>query len=261
MIRRLNYTGRRKIPRENIQISLYRNSGGEEFDAVIHVSGLELPNAARVFVEAYHQSDWVRFDYGTVASPAIPADRRLTSFYEGARILFRVKVVSGGEDGGKILAEADRLVPFSADDARNRDPLLPVRTVGNMGNQIWRIVWNGGPVLELNKTEPECKHLLTADSRFKWLVLPEILRSILTRILIERLDEEDEPTEASPGKRWLEFAESLHPEPPPQEEARDAEIIEKWVDEVVASFCSRHRALDHWRISVHPEQDLFSSKS
>lgn len=260
MIRRLNYTGRRKIPRENIHITLFRNNGVDEFDAVICTAGLDLPDTARVFVEAHHKSDWVRFDFGTVAVPAIPADRKLAKFYDGARILFRVKVVSAGEDSGKILAEVDRLTPLSPDDNRDREPLLPVRLVGSLGDQVWRVVWNGGPVLELNKNEPECKHLLTADSRFKWLVLPEVLRSILTRVLNEEMDE-DEPGEGGPGQRWLDFAASIHPEPPPPSEARDAEIIEHWVDDVVAAFCRRHRAFEHWRSAIHPSDDLFSGQS
>jgi hypothetical protein len=260
MIRRLNYTGRRKIPRENIHITLFRTNGEDEFDAAIRLADLELPETARVFVEAYHKSDWMRFDFGTLSSPSIPKDRRLTVFYEGARILFRVKVVARAEESGKILAEADRLTPLSRTDAREREPLLPVRLVGNLGDQLWRITWSGGPVLELNKNEPECKHLLTADSRFKWLVLPEVLRSILTRILNESMDEEDDPGETGPGNRWLAFAASVHPEPPPPSEARDAEIIEKWTDEVVSAFCRRHRAFDHWRAAIHPNDDLFSGQ-
>jgi hypothetical protein len=260
MIRRLNYTGRRKIPRENIRIALFRNNGVDEFDAVITTAGLDLPDSARVFVEAHHKSDWMRFDFGTVAVPAIPSDRRLTIFYEGARILFRVKVVSAGEDSGKILAEVDRLTPISASDDRDREPLLPVRLVGNLEHQIWRVTWNGGPVLELNKNEPECKHLLTADSRFKWLILPEVLRTVLARVLAEEMDEESEPGEGGPGQRWLDFAASVYPEPPPAAEARDEEIIDRWVDEVVAAFCRRHRAFDHWRSAIHPNDDLFTGQ-
>ncbi|MGD0814401.1 MAG: hypothetical protein ABSA83_12415 [Verrucomicrobiota bacterium] len=221
---------------------------------------MELPGSAKVYVEAYHKSDWMRFDFGTVAAPAIPSDRRLTAFYDGARILFRVKVVSTGDDSGKILAETDRLTPLAPDNDRDHDPLLNVRVVGNLGHQVWRVTWNGGPVLELNKNEPECKHLLTTDSRFKWLILPEVLRTILTRVLTEEMDEDDEAGDGGPGKRWLEYAVSVHPEPPPNPDARDPEIIEKWVDEVVASFCRRHRAFDHWRAAIHPNDELFSSQ-
>ena len=38
MIRRLNYTGRRKIPRESIHVTLYRDGGVDEFDAVIRAA-------------------------------------------------------------------------------------------------------------------------------------------------------------------------------------------------------------------------------
>jgi hypothetical protein len=255
MIRRLNYTGRRKIPRELIRISLYRNGGVDEFDAFIRTDGLELPSSARVFVEAYYKSDWMRFDFGRVGAPALPSDRRLTAFYEGARVLFRVKIVSADSDAGKILAEVDRLLPLSQDEDSDRDPLLPVRIVGGMGEQIWRVTWENGPVLELTKSEPEIKHLLTADPRFKWLVLPEMLRTILTRLLAEEMDEDDA---TSPVKRWLEFATSLHPDPPPRADERDPELIEIWVDEVVSAFCRRHRTLDHWKLAVKPQDDLFS---
>lgn len=258
MIRRLNYTGRRKIPREFIRISLYRNGSVSEFDAFIRTEKLDLPLTARVFVEAYHKSDWMRFYFGTVGEPTIPQDRRLTNFYDGARILFRVKFVSTGGDTGKILAEADRLTPLSADDDSERDPLLPERTVGGMGEQLWRVSWSDGwPVLELNKGEPEIKHLLTADPRFKWLVLPEVLRTILARILTEEMDEEEDSGETA-SKRWLDFAESLYPQPPPKAADRDADLIEDWVNEVVSAFCRRHNALGHWRASVRPE-DLFQS--
>lgn len=259
MIRRLNYTGRRKLSRDRIHISLFRSADGEEFDAIIKLGDLDLPPTARVFVEAYHKSDWMRFAYGTVGAPAIPPERRLTAFYSGARVLFRIKVVSTGEESGKILAEVDRLSPVCADDDRTREPLLPVRVVGNLGDQVWRLAWNGGPVLELNGTEPECKHLLTGDSRFKWLVLPEVLRSVLMRLLVEGMDEQDEPGEDSVAARWVKFADSLHPEPPPAADGRDTETAAAWVDDVVAAFCRRHRAFAHWRAAVRPGDDLFAA--
>ena len=104
-----------------------------------------------------------------------------------------------------------------------------------------------------------CKHLLTADSRFKWIILPEALRSILTRLLSEGMDDQDDSDEDSVAQRWLDFAASLHPEPPPPADGRDADIIATWVDDVVVGFCRRHRALGHWRAAVHPNDDLFSS--
>jgi hypothetical protein len=257
MIRRLNYTGRKRIPRENLRIGIFRSGDVDEFDAVVRCDGLHLPASARVFVEAYHKSDWMRFDYGSVAEPAIPRDRRLTAFYRGARVLFRVKVVSSGKDSGKILAEADRILPMGPDSERERDPLLPVRVVDGMEEQIWRVGWENGPILELNRREPEIKRLIVSDARFKWLVLPQVLRSVLVRILAEGGEEDDDPLGDGVEKRWMDFALSLHPVPPPKSADRDMEFVENWVDDVVAAFCARHRVLDDWKWALKPRDDLF----
>jgi hypothetical protein len=258
MIRRLNYTGRRRIPRENIRIAIYRNGDTEEFDARVSCAGLDLPDNASLLVEAYHKSDWMRFDFGTVGQVVIPRDRRLTAFYRGARVLFRVKAVSTDDESGKILAEADRIVPLSPDSDRDRDPLLPVRVVDGLGSQVWRLTWEGGPVLELNRQEPEVKRLLTSDPRFKWLILPQVLRSILIRILVEGMDEEENEGGGGEGQRWLDFAGSLHPVEPPKPDDRDMELIEIWVDDVVAAFCGRNNVIENWRWSLRPQEDLFS---
>lgn len=258
MIRRLNYTGRRRIPRENIRIAIYRNGDTEEFDARVSCAGLGLPDSACLLVEAYHKSDWMRFDFGTVGQVVIPRDRRLTAFYRGARVLFRVKAVAADGESGKILAEADRIVPLSPDSDRDRDPLLPVRVVDGLGSQIWRLTWESGPVLELNRQEPEVKRLLTSDPRFKWLILPQVLRSILIRVLAEEMDEDEDAQGGGEGQRWLDFAHSLHPVEPPKPADRDMELIENWVDDVVAAFCGRNNVMQNWRWSLRPEEDLFS---
>ena len=113
MIRRFNYTGRKKIPRDSIHITVLKGLEGREFEANIRAADLDLPADARLFIEAHHKSDYMRFDFGTVGAQRPPADRRLTAFYEGARILFRVKVVAVGDQAGKIIAEADQIKPAS----------------------------------------------------------------------------------------------------------------------------------------------------
>jgi hypothetical protein len=255
MIRRFNYTGRRKIPRSNIHITVFTTPQGREFEASIHLGDLRLPPEARLFVEAYHKSNYARFDFGTVGAPCTPTDRRLTAFYDGARVLFRVKVVAAGGDGGKIIAEVDQIKPASPTDTRNHDPLLPVRTVGNMEDEIWRLSWSAGPVLELNNKEPQIKTLTTTDPRFKTLILPHVLRSVLIRILSDKMDGDTETEEGRIAARWLEFADALYPVAPPEQQGRDFAMIETWADAAVAAFCRRNRVLDTWRSSLQPRQD------
>lgn len=255
MIRRLNYTGRKNIPRTKFHITVLNTPGGREFEATLRLADTGLPADALVFIEAYHKSDYMRFDFGTVGSLRPPADRRLSVFYDGARLLFRIKVVSVGETGGRIIAEADQIKPVSADDTRYKDPLLPVRTVGGMEDQIWRLSWSAGPVLELNNKEPEIKALLTADPRFKTLILPQAFRSVLIRILMEGMDGDTETEEGRIAARWLEFADSLYSGLPPDVSDRDFAAVEAWAEAVVAAFCRRNRVLETWQNSLQVKQE------
>jgi hypothetical protein len=252
MIRRLNFTGRKRIPADHVRIVIYKLPAGREFDARIRLDGFELPGSARIFVEAYHKFIYMRFDFGTVHSIQPPMERSLSAFYEGARVLFRVKIVASEDDPGKILAVADRIQPLSPDDRRDRDPLIAVRTVKGMNQQIWRVNWESGPVLELNVDEPEIKTRITADPRFRSLVLPELLRTVLTRILSDEMDSDQESEDGRVAARWLEFAADLHPSEPPAPEDRDGESIEVWVNGVVDGFCRRNSVLDQWRRSLYP---------
>lgn len=125
MIRRFNYTGRRKIPSEGLRFRLHRNGSGMSFDA--EISGLEkigVPSSALVFVEAYYQAAYMRFDYGTVGQVQIPPDRCLVAFYDGSPVLFRVKIVNSLGEAGRIMAVADRLQPLRDDDDSNDNSSL-----------------------------------------------------------------------------------------------------------------------------------------
>lgn len=253
MIRRFNYTDRRKLPRENINLRLNRNGSAMTFDA--EFTGFEsmgLSGSAQVFVEAYYQSTYMRFDFGTIATLQIPPDRQLSAFYDGSPVNFRIKIVAASGEAGRILAVADHLNPVREDDENKRDPLIPVRMVGGMGQEIWRVVWDAtGPVLELNQEQAGIKETILQKHIFRSMVLPEVLRTVLSRILIDEMDLEDENSERA--KLWLKFVATFHNEAIPDD--RDSSNVDNWVNRVVQSFCSRHRFFDAWRAAQQPQEN------
>src|ERR1700728_3479645 len=93
--RRLNYTSRHKINREHAQIVTHDGAAGgpPTFDATLTLAGYSLPGPARVFVEAYRQTAWQRFDFGTIGICTPPENRLLTEFGVMDGVQFRVKVV------------------------------------------------------------------------------------------------------------------------------------------------------------------------
>src|SRR3989442_1117841 len=95
MIRRINYTGRRRISRDDVKIVLYESNGSPaKFDAKLELASYGLPDDAIIFVEAYRQTFLMRFNFGTVSKIEQPSDHFLAEFESPEGILFRVKVTS-----------------------------------------------------------------------------------------------------------------------------------------------------------------------
>src|SRR2546427_9791472 len=93
MIRRLNYTGRQTIHRENVEIRLSRSPDGVSFVPHLHLGDYGLPGPARIYVEAYHRTQYMRFSLGVVDHIEVPRDCRLTEFHGSDAVRFRIKVV------------------------------------------------------------------------------------------------------------------------------------------------------------------------
>jgi len=253
MIRRFNYTGRRSLPTDKIAIFLRRDNGEMTFDAQLpQFDGLGMPSAARVYVEAHHQSTYMRFDFGTIGTPVTPLDRKLRIFYDGSPVNFRVKIVDTSSGTGQLLAVADHLQPVRNDDDTKREPLIPVHLVGGMNQEIWRVNWDDqGPILELNQEQSGIKESILYKHLFRSLILPEVLRSVLTRILMERRDESSEGDEVEERiKMWMKFAYEFVDDKPQDGEARDYENVTEWVNSVVKAFCSRNRIFDVWQAEL-----------
>jgi hypothetical protein len=65
--RRINSTGRRRIPQDKIDLRILPSIAGESLRAKldIDVASLDLPPSAAISVEAYHRSSAMRFECGT----------------------------------------------------------------------------------------------------------------------------------------------------------------------------------------------------
>jgi hypothetical protein len=247
MLRKLNFTERARIPRSDFRVTLRREPDGVlAFDPVLRLQSIAGDGGARVFIEAYHQNSFMRFDCGRVNALSIPADRRLTEI-EGSSVRFRVKIV--GEEH-RILAVADDIRVTEGGAAGQQVPLLPVQFSDAMGQVAWRIAFEPDtPVLELNNQIQEIERIAKESPLFFALVYPAAVREILTQILL--VDRHD-PFEESDDwwSLWMRWAAQQTSAPLPQE----LEDAARWIDDVVASFCSANRAVD--RIDVRQTEPL-----
>lgn len=238
MIRRFNYTGRRRIRRSAVRVRLSEEGARRRFDAEIDLEGLDLPREAKLFVEAYHRTAYRRFPFGTVGDPRPPADRSLDGI-PVRRPLFRVKVVAAGDGLARILAAADRIVPEETRrDEDARQSLLPVE-YEDLGDRVWALDLDSDwPRLRLNRRFEGIREAARSGREFVALVYPEVFRAILKRALDEGCFDPDSDDEDW-GTLWLRFAcRELGRPPPPSHGGADAA---DWIDEAVNAFCARAR--------------------
>ncbi len=257
MIRKFNYTGRKRIPRNRITITMVSNPNEPlSFDATFNLKGLNLRQKSRIFVEAYRRSFFKRFAFETVENPQPPQDRYLGDLDTRALVMFRVKILDTSGKG-RMLAAADRIIPRRLDEEpTDRLCLLPVDFV-DLGESIWRLDLVGDwPSLLLNSRIDEVREIARSDRSFLSLVYPEVVRQVLHKIIVEEdhTDPETDPDDWM--SQWLNFTSNLLRGgylPPSGESEPIIQEKLKWVDEAVEAFCSENKMLDKFKQAFIPQ--------
>jgi hypothetical protein len=249
MIRKFNYTGRKRIKRTRVRVDILRDSYEQRiFNISLQLSDMDLPGSAHVYVEAYHRTAYQRFDYGTLADYKVPGDRRLFNFSNSTSPLFRVKVVDRTGTHGRILAAVDKIRPESVDELPAGSQSLLFVEYEDLGNTVWQLDLEGDwPVLKLNRNVEEISLIASSDNRFLPLVYPEAFRQILARILIEDQHSDPDCDDDWPSL-WLKLACSLpNVNPPPQAGKNNQQ---SWIDHAVEAFSVSNKMLEMFKQSI-----------
>lgn len=248
MKRTFNYTGRSRILREHVNMTLTSDDDGYVLDADVDLSALMLPDDASIRIELYDRLGMATVHAGTVATPAYPRGYRVPASRFVGSIKGRVKVVDTSGEFGKILAIADKL-PI-ANVGGDTESLLPIQR-DKLDGEIWRVDFDDhddGPVLKYEAA-------LEADGigdhvrgpEFLALVYPAALRTILIRMFHEGwlADEGDLDGDTTWRDNWRAFASGLVGDwfPP----GGDLEDAEAYVNETATAFCARIEAVNQYQ--------------
>lgn len=246
MIRRFNYTGRKKIPRSKVLIRLIQTADGLlAFDATPNLEGLSLPGNAHIFIEAYRRAFFRRFSCGTIQNPNSIKNCILEGLDPRALVLFRTKVT---DLKGRLVAVADRIIPQRPDEeSSDRLSLLPVDFV-DLGKSIWRLdLASDCPSLQLNSRVENIREIARSDTFFLSLVYPEVVRQILCKIIVEENHTDPDTDPDDWMSRWLSFAAGLLGKrslPPTGESEPILQEKLRWIDDVVEAFCESHQLME-----------------
>lgn len=235
--RRINSTGRKRIPQERVRVDILAPKPGEPLHATVklNLDDLEFPSTAFIIFEAWQRSATMRFELGTVDQPMVPDQFALWDLDPAGSVLFRLKIVSSDDESGRILGAADRLRPASDENEDGRKSLFPIDQ-RDLGSEIWRLeIGDAGPRLQLNYLVPGLVDRVKTDPLVQGLLLPAALRGVLINLAGDTaVDEEGEVTWKGD---WLQFCrEELRladdPADLPMGEERD-----EWINDAVQRFC------------------------
>lgn len=249
MIRKFNYTGRQKIKRSNIEITIHGQGRTMSFDAQVELNGLGLPSEATVYIEPYYHFSFMRFNCGTVENFSLPANTILADLPLTDILYFRVKIVDESGRHGRLLAYADQLKPTTLEDGQiRRKSILPVQFSTDLGQQVWKVSFDEHtPTLHINR-RIENKRELVKSNEFISLAYPSVVKEVVTKIVHE-FPEYDEDGDHW-ACLWLQFTKQIlhvHDKPSPDEGNPD-DMLE-WVVSVVEAFCRKYTVRNRYESS------------
>lgn len=254
MKRTFNYTGRKKIERKDVSITLREDRGRWVFDADLKLANYHFSRNAEVWVEAHRQNLWMQFAWGTVSAIRPAPNRQLTEFDVPDGILFRVRIVEPpGQEHHKLLGEADG-VPFVKIGEANakRRPLLEILPE-TLDQLLWKLdMESDPPTLLVNRDALPTWKEMAQSAHFTSLVYPEVMRRLLTTTLLNDNDPWTDEEEGGWGTDWVRFAKNIGglATPPPYS---NKEGREEWIEETVAAFARRNQLKTAWDLTFEEE--------
>ncbi len=234
--RRINSTGRKRIGREYVSVTMLPSAPGmpSAAKATMRLNELSFPDTAAVILEAYQRSAAMRFGCGTFGEPEIADQFVLDDLDPATPVLFRLKIVDQDGHAGRLLGSAERIRPDGEESPDRRRSLFPIE-LRELYSEVWKVeIDDAGPVLVLNYNIPGLTARIQKDPLINGILLPAALRIVLQELAAEAA--QDEETEAW-KTQWFKFLREDLSYPDDPADIDNPEDRASWVDEGVRAFC------------------------
>ncbi len=252
MLKRINYTDRRRIPRSQIAVKVDPTDPAS-FTIDLPADLVSNPDAEVAYIDVTSAGS------SEVLRHTIPWNGNGFSRgpYPLGRIswkkaIFDVKVVEkSGDDPGRILRRASRIKATGAgghpDDGASHQLLATIREP--LGEQVWALRLGESVTLVLNDSLAMDDEQFLGNQAFASLVFPEICRRALDwAVVTEGVAPGDlTPDDTNPAALWVRFAAEVAPDaqcpvtPVGGWSPQNRSDLDDWIDDVVACLCRRHK--------------------
>jgi len=252
VLKRINYTDRRRIPRNQVAVKVDPTNPAS-FTIDVPADLLSNPDTETAYVDITsagssevlrHRLTWT--GSGLARGP-YPLGR-----ISWKKAIFDIKVVETvGEDPGRILRRASRIKAVGAggesQDEATHQLLTTIREP--LGEQVWTLRFTDEVTLVINDALTMPEEQFVANQAFASLVFPEICRrAVEWAVVSEGMSPGDLNAEETSGAAlWVRFAVDMAPDsecpstPIGGWTPQNRSELDEWIDDVVRGLCRRHR--------------------
>ncbi len=252
MLKRINYTDRRRIPRSSIAVRIDSTDPASfTIDLPADVITNPASEVAYVDITSAGSSEVLRHTLAWTGSGLARGSYSLGRI-PWKKAIFDVKVVdTAGDDPGRIVRRASRIKAVGAggdpNEGATHQLLNTIREP--LGEQVWALRFGESVTLVLNDALAMTDEQFLDNQAFASLVFPEICRRALDwATFIEGVTPGDLTAEdTNAAALWLRFAAEIAPDTPcPMTPyngwtAQNRVDLDEWIDTVVECLCRRHQ--------------------
>ena len=244
MIRRYNYTGRKKLLPQNISISETKKEGKKFIEIKCDLKDLDFPDEAKIFVEPYFKSSFIRFDCGSVARFQPPSNTDVSDLPTTDQLRYRIKIVDTSNKHGLIIGLADIQGTLVNASDTGRQPILPVDFT-DLGKRIWTLDFRStGPVLAVNSSIENIREKVKSDDIFFSLVYPEIIKRIAVEITKTDGFFEDDLTGWQ--AEWVKFFRQILFQTQVLSSDAGDDVIDDWCNDMSDAFARKYNVIERY---------------
>jgi hypothetical protein len=252
VLKRINYTDRRRIPRSQIAVKVDPTDPAS-FTIDLPDDLVSKPDAEVAYIDitSAGSSEVLRHKLAWTGSGFSRGPYPLGRI-SWKKAIFDVKVVEiVGDDPGRILRRASRIKAVGAggdpNDGATHQLLATIREP--LGEQVWSLRFGESVTLILNDALSMSDEQFLGNQAFASLVFPEICRRAIEWATVTEGVAPGDLTadDTNAAALWMRFAAEIAPDAQcPVTPARgwdpaNREDLDDWIDTVVECLCRRHR--------------------
>lgn len=255
MAYRFNFTGRKRVLEAEAQIHVIKDVTPLKvrLEQTFSSSGRHFyDNNDIVMLEAIRRTKLRRFFLGTVGELQKNTIAEFPDFPDGKEVYYRLRIVDPVTHKlkglAKTLKDADK-----EQKPTDLEPLLPValsQPNDGLGNRFWMVRCDGAsPELIISSKKFDDNYESVKSPEFRALVLPEVLREVLTYAFIHSASSSGSfpPEWAEKWETFVTVNLGVGDGPEPPTDRLDDNYIQKtlqWIDDAVRKFADYSRLSD-----------------